>query len=85
MSRDRSGNVTETRPRPGGAGVVNRRARQRALVVGVVSDAPNGERDELAELKELLRTGGIATAGELVQRRIAPIRTATSAAARSPS
>ncbi|HEX2358988.1 MAG TPA: GTPase HflX [Solirubrobacterales bacterium] len=72
MSRDREGNATETRARSAGAGVVNRRARQRALVVGVVSDAPNGDRDELAELKELLRTGGIATAGELVQRRDRP-------------
>ena len=29
-------------------------------------------RDELAELKELLRTAGVAVAGELVQRRAAP-------------
>ena len=73
MARDRSGNSTDTRTRPfDGAGVANRRARQRALVVGVVRDGAGGERDELAEMKELLRTGGIATAGELIQRRDRP-------------
>ncbi len=60
--------------RPSGhstAGVVNPRARQRALAVGVITD---GDRvaEPLAELKELLRTGGVATAGELVQRRSRP-------------
>jgi GTPase len=52
-----------------GAGVQNPRARQRALVVGVVADGADGGLDEL---KELLRTAGVATAGELVQRREAP-------------
>ncbi len=52
-----------------GAGVQNPRARQRALVVGVAPDAGDGT---LAELKELLRTAGVATAGELVQQREAP-------------
>jgi GTP-binding protein HflX len=50
--------------------VSNRRARQRALATGVVSQAR--EDDPLAELKELLRTAGVATAGELVQRRAEP-------------
>jgi GTPase len=54
------------------AGVVNARARQRALVVGVLSDGAAEQEDPLAELKELLRTGGVATAGELVQRRDRP-------------
>jgi GTPase len=71
MARDRSGNSTETRS-PNGAGLVNRRARQRALVVGVVRDGAGEDRDELAEMKELLRTGGIATAGEMIQRRDRP-------------
>ncbi len=54
-----------------GAGVQNPRARQRALAVGVLADAlPNG--DPLAELKELLHTAGVATAGELVQVRDRP-------------
>ncbi|HZA59408.1 MAG TPA: GTPase HflX [Solirubrobacterales bacterium] len=55
----------------GGAGVVNPRAAQRAIAVGVVTEA-DGERDQLGELKELLRTAGVATAGDLVQRRDRP-------------
>ena len=39
--------------------------------MGVVSELPD-ERDALAELKELLRTAGVATAGELIQRRERP-------------
>jgi GTP-binding protein HflX len=54
-----------------GAGVVNPRARQRALAVGVVRDSERRE-DPLAELKELLRTAGVATAGELTQMRAEP-------------
>ncbi len=52
------------------AGVVNPRARQRALAIGVTDTAP--DESTLAELRELLRTAGVATAGELVQRRDAP-------------
>ena len=52
------------------AGVRNPRARQRALAIGVGVDDPGG--DPLAELKELLRTAGVATAGEMVQRRPDP-------------
>ncbi len=40
-------------------------------MVGVDTGSP-GNGDELAELKELLRTAGVATAGELVQRRERP-------------
>jgi GTPase len=55
------------------AGIVNPRARQRALCIAVLpSTAAAGGRDELAELKELLRTAGVAVAGELVQRRRQP-------------
>jgi GTP-binding protein HflX len=54
-----------------GAGVVNPRARQRALAVGVVRDGEHRD-DPLAELKELLRTAGVATAGELTQTRPQP-------------
>jgi GTP-binding protein HflX len=53
-----------------GAGVRNRRAAQRALAIGVVGG--QGEGDPLAELKELLRTAGVATEGELVQVREKP-------------
>jgi GTP-binding protein HflX len=55
----------------GQAGIVNPRARQRALCVAVLP--PGGradDRDELAELKELLRTAGVAVSGELIQRRM---------------
>src|SRR5215217_7739405 len=43
------------------------RARQRAYCVGV---SPTG--DDLSELKELLRTAGVAVVGELVQHRERP-------------
>jgi GTP-binding protein HflX len=52
------------------AGIENPRARQRALVVGVLP-AADGD-DPLAELKELLRTAGVATAGEMIQQRDQP-------------
>jgi GTP-binding protein HflX len=45
------------------------RARQRALCIAAL---PDGEQEGLQELKELLRTAGVAVAGELVQRRDAP-------------
>jgi GTP-binding protein HflX len=45
------------------------RARQRAFMVAAV---PAGEDDHLAELAELLRTAGVATVGEVVQRRDRP-------------
>jgi GTP-binding protein HflX len=51
-------------------GVRKPRARQRALAIGVSDAEPDG--DPLAELKELLRTAGVATAGEMVQRRPDP-------------
>jgi GTP-binding protein HflX len=53
-----------------GAGVSNPRARQRALAIGISDGRENG--DSLAELKELLRTAGVATAGEMVQQREGP-------------
>ena len=49
-------------PPPAQAG----RAKQRAYVVGAL---PEGD---LAELKELLRTAGVAVVGELIQRRDQP-------------
>ncbi len=63
---------TETRAADGtvSAGVVNPRARQRALAIGVSDVDP--EQTPLAELRELLRTAGVATAGEMVQRREEP-------------
>ncbi len=67
MDRSRNGRNRQTRYRADGAGVSNPRARQRALAVGIA--ASGGDSDPLAELKELLRTAGVATAGEAVQHR----------------
>ena len=70
----RNGRTKESRyALAAGAGVVNPRARQRAFCISVLppdASRPDG-RDDLAELKELLRTAGVAVAGELVQRRAA--------------
>jgi GTPase len=48
-------------------GVTNPRARQRAFCIAA---GPNEA--DLSELKELLRTAGVAVAGELTQRRAEP-------------
>ena len=45
------------------------RARQRAYLIAVV---PDGDEEQLAELRELLRTAGVAGVGELIQRRDHP-------------
>src|SRR5215216_2959605 len=45
----------------------NPRARQRALLIAASPEEP-----DLAELRELLRTAGVASMGELVQRRQTP-------------
>lgn len=70
MDRSRNGRKTESRYGAGAAGVSNPRARQRALAIGIVNGGSDG--DPLAELKELLRTAGVATAGEAVQQRETP-------------
>src|ERR687886_223002 len=64
MQRGRNGRNAESRY---GEGIRNPRARQRALVAAVAPDEP-----DLSELRELLRTAGVAVAGELVQRRAQP-------------
>jgi GTP-binding protein HflX len=73
VQASRNGREIETRygaERGNGAGVTNRRARQRALAIGIVAGAEEG--DPLAELKELLRTAGVAIAGEATQQRPEP-------------
>src|ERR671923_1417982 len=50
-----------------GDGIQNPRARQRALCISAGPVAP-----DLSELRELLRTAGVAVAGELTQRRPEP-------------
>jgi GTP-binding protein HflX len=71
VDRSRNGRTTQTRYTGGNsAGLSNARARQRALAIGIVD---GGEpEDPLAELKELLRTAGVATAGEATQQRSRP-------------
>jgi GTP-binding protein HflX len=46
-----------------------RRARQRAFLIAVV---PDGEDEQLGELRELLKTAGVAPVGQLIQRRDHP-------------
>ncbi|HET7588701.1 MAG TPA: GTPase HflX [Solirubrobacterales bacterium] len=72
MQGSRNGRTTETRyaASSNGAGVSNSRARQRAMVISVIDGREDG--DPLAELKELLRTAGVATAGEATQQRPQP-------------
>jgi len=48
----------------------NRRARQRALAIGIVDGREEGE--PLAELKELLLTAGVATVASATQQRPKP-------------
>ena len=48
----------------------NRRARQRALAIGIVDGRSEGE--PLAELQELLLTAGVATVGVATQQRPKP-------------
>ena len=61
LERSRNGRTTETRPAPPAeAG----RAKQRAFCIAASPETP-----DLEELKELLRTAGVATVGELTQKR----------------
>ena len=70
MQRSRNGRTAESHYGDNGAGLSNPRARQRALAIGIADRREEGE--PLAELKELLRTAGVATAGEAVQQRERP-------------
>jgi len=56
----------------GDAGLRNPRARQRALAIGALPQAPGPGEKPLAELKELLRTAGVATSEEMFQIRKQP-------------
>src|SRR3954471_16450280 len=64
MNRGRDGRRAESRY---GEGIRNPRAAQRALCIAAGPDQP-----DLSELRELLRTAGVAVAGELTQRRPQP-------------
>ena len=71
MDRSRNGRNKQSTYAENGAGLSNPRARQRALAIGVV-DGRVEDVDPLDELKELLRTAGVATAGEATQQRSKP-------------
>jgi GTP-binding protein HflX len=64
MERNRHGKADK---RQFGEGIVNARARQRAFCITAGPDET-----DLAELRELLRTAGVAVTGELAQRRPKP-------------
>jgi GTP-binding protein HflX len=64
MEKGRNGRTAETRQ---GEGIRNPRAVQRAFVIAAAPEEP-----DLAELRELLRTAGVAVAGEMTQRRAKP-------------
>jgi len=51
---------------------INRRARQRALAIGIVDGRDSEEGKSLTELKELLLTAGVATVGTATQQRPQP-------------
>ena len=68
MQRSRNGRTRPSRGAFNGQRQAGR-ARQRAYLVAAL---PDGEDHELAELRELLRTAGVAAVGELVQRREHP-------------
>jgi GTPase len=64
MDRGRDGRTGQTRR---GEGIRNPRARQRAFLIAAGPDDA-----DFGELRELLRTAGVAVAGELVQHRPRP-------------
>src|ERR687886_2029490 len=64
MQRSRHGRETQSR-RPDGRPVG--RAKQRAFAIGALQEG-----DDLSELRELLRTAGVATVGQAVQHREQP-------------
>jgi GTPase len=64
LEKTRNGRATPSRS---AAGTTQGRAKQRAYIVAAL---PAG--DDLSELRELLRTAGVATVGQLVQHREQP-------------
>jgi GTPase len=70
MQRTRNGRAAQT-ANVDGSGIQNPRATQRALCLAVLPATP-GDRDPLVELKELLRTAGVAHVGDVVQVRAHP-------------
>src|SRR3954464_8359521 len=65
MQRTRNGRVGE--PRPGTAEAATGRPKQRAYCIAALQEG-----DDLGELRELLRTAGVAVVGQTVQHRDRP-------------
>jgi GTPase len=68
VQRSRHGRTTPSSSSAPGARPQGR-ARQRAYLIAAL---PHGDADELEELRELLRTAGVAGVGEMVQHRERP-------------
>ncbi|PTL54948.1 GTPase HflX [Paraconexibacter algicola] len=66
MERSRHGRTQQTQKAGGGA-VAGQRAKQRAYCIAALESG-----DDLSELRELLRTAGVAVVGQTVQHREAP-------------
>jgi GTP-binding protein HflX len=64
LERSRNGRISQSRYAPSSA---NGRAKERAFCIAALSEG-----EDLAELRELLRTAGAAVVGELVQHRERP-------------
>jgi GTP-binding protein HflX len=65
MQRTRNGRVGE--PKPGTAEAATGRPKQRAFCIAALQEG-----DDLGELRELLRTAGVAVVGQAVQHRDRP-------------
>ena len=65
MQRSRNGRVEEHKP--GSAEAASGRPKQRAFCIAALEEG-----DDLAELRELLRTAGVAVVGQIVQHRERP-------------
>jgi GTP-binding protein HflX len=65
MQRSRNGRVGE--PKPGSAEAASGRPKQRAFCIAALEEG-----DDLSELRELLRTAGVAVVGQVVQHRDRP-------------
>jgi GTP-binding protein HflX len=65
MDRSRNGRTTQTRPADTPDGFA--RAKQRAFCIAALEEG-----DDLSELRELLRTAGVAVVGQIVQHREQP-------------
>jgi GTPase len=65
MERSRNGRTTPTRN--GAAPATQGRAKQRAYLIAALEAG-----DDLSELRELLRTAGVAVVGQAVQHRDKP-------------